>query len=204
MKTFETRAEERAYYDGARDMMRAFELADPSEYAQMLSAKNEQHIIALLARVQQEQKKARYKDISVLLKYCYINRTSALNFILSDPKDGGILNLYSSPEHSRKVTELRIADEIAVVGVFVKFVENGDDEVIETSLEENTYLPDERKNELRRLLSIARLNVREYWRGMIFDTENIDDNGSSFERVKADSGEATLEPIVHGKLPIVE
>ena len=200
MKTFKTQAEEKAYYDGARDMMRAFELADPSEYAQMLSAKNEQHIMALLAQVQCEQNKVRYRDINILLRYYYINKRSALNFILSDPKDGAILGLYSSPGYDKKVTELRITDEAAIVGVFTRFIEMGDDEIVETSLEENTYLSDDRKNELRRLLSIARLNAREHWRGMVFDTERIDDNGKPVDScsrpivcAEIDSGEISTK-----------
>ena len=76
----------KAFFDGARAMMTALELTPPSEYQQALSAKNQQHIIALLVKSEECQRERRMNDMEYLLKVYGFDKDKLRGFIFDVPR----------------------------------------------------------------------------------------------------------------------
>lgn len=212
MRTFKTRAEEKAYYDGVRDMVRVFELADRSDYAQMVSAKNEQHITASVLNMEDATKQNCCQDVRALLKYGSFDKDDLLDFITSDPSDEPVyLHIYYPSCQKKEIACLRSDDEDAVFEAMVWLVELGDELYIEDIIN-TSNLPHERKSQLQVLLSKATCAVLAFsrevpsvWRRAILDSQNIPGDENYLGACdKLGVVGASLEPIVHGKLPTVE
>lgn len=75
----------KAFFSGARAMMTALETMSPGEYQQALSAKNQQHIIALLVTSEERQRERRRSDMEALLKVYWINKDKLRGFIFDVP-----------------------------------------------------------------------------------------------------------------------
>lgn len=212
MRTFATQAERMAYYDGARDMMKAFELADPSDYAQMLSTKSEQCITTLALNMEDTDKQGCCQDIRALLKYGSFDKDDILDFITSDPNDEPVyLHIYYPSCQEKEIACLRSDDKNIVFEAMVWLVELGDEPYIEDIIN-TSNLPHERRSQLQVLLSKATCAVLAFsrevpsvWRRAILDSQNIpgDENYLSTCDKLGVVG-ASLEPIAHGKLPTVE
>ena len=78
--------EARAFFEGARSMMSALQLAPASEYPSILSTSNQQHIIALLVQSDEQQRARRRKDAQQMLKHYDVDKMSFLAFIFDLPK----------------------------------------------------------------------------------------------------------------------
>lgn len=77
--------EARAFFEGARSMMTALQLAPASNYPSILSTSNQQHIIALLVQSDEQQRMRRRKDAQQMLKLYTVDKMSALAFIFDLP-----------------------------------------------------------------------------------------------------------------------
>lgn len=77
--------ETRAFFEGARSMITALQLAPSSEYATMLSTSNQQHIIALLVQSCDQQRARRRKDAQQMLKLYDVDKMSFLAFVFDLP-----------------------------------------------------------------------------------------------------------------------
>ncbi len=77
--------EARAFFEGARSMMTALQLAPASDYPSILSTSNQQHIIALLVQSDEQQRMRRRKDAQQMLKLYTVDKMSALAFIFDLP-----------------------------------------------------------------------------------------------------------------------
>ncbi len=75
----------KAFFEGARAMMTTLELMAPGEYQQALSAKNRQHIIALLVKGEELQRRRRCSDMEALLKTYWVNKEKLRGFIFDVP-----------------------------------------------------------------------------------------------------------------------
>lgn len=75
----------KAFFSGARAMMTALELMAPGEYQQALSAKNQQHIIALLVKSEEKQRERRRSDMEALLKVYWADKEKLRGFIFDVP-----------------------------------------------------------------------------------------------------------------------
>lgn len=78
--------EARAFFDGARSMMTALQLAPASEYPSMLSTSNQQHIISILVQSSEQQCARRRKDAQQLLKLYSVDKMSFLAFVFDLPR----------------------------------------------------------------------------------------------------------------------
>lgn len=79
-------SEARAFFEGARSMITALQLAPASEYPNILSTSNQQHIIALLVQSDEQQRTRRRKDAQQMLKLYDVDKMSFLAFIFDLPK----------------------------------------------------------------------------------------------------------------------
>lgn len=75
----------KAFFSGARAMMTALETMSPGEYQQALSAKNQQHIIALLVTSEERQRERRRSDMEALLKVYWVDKYKLRGFIFDVP-----------------------------------------------------------------------------------------------------------------------
>ena len=75
----------KAFFSGARAMMTALELMTPGEYQQALSAKNQQHIIAILVKSEEKQRERRRNDMEALLKVYWADKEKLRGFIFDVP-----------------------------------------------------------------------------------------------------------------------
>lgn len=75
----------KTFFSGARAMMTALETMSPGEYQQALSAKNQQHIIALLVESEERQRERRRNDMEALLKVYWVNKKKLRGFIFDVP-----------------------------------------------------------------------------------------------------------------------
>lgn len=73
--------EARAFFEGARSMMTALQLAPASDYPSMLSTSNQQHIIALLVQSDEQQRARRQHDVQQLLRLYDYDKLKLLAFI---------------------------------------------------------------------------------------------------------------------------
>lgn len=93
--------EGQAFMAGARSIMTALQLAPAADYPAILSAKNQQHIIALLVQSADQQHEQRRKDVKQLLRLYEFDNENLLAFIFDlakiDPVSGKALNIDGEP-----------------------------------------------------------------------------------------------------------
>lgn len=75
-----------AFFEGARAIMSTLQLMPAEEYASALSVRNNQHIIALLVRGEEQQQARRRNDARELLKIYDVDELKFAAFLLDLPK----------------------------------------------------------------------------------------------------------------------
>lgn len=75
-----------AFFEGARAIMAALQLMPTNEYVSALSVRNNQHIIALLVRSEEQQQARRRNDVREILKIYDVDKLGFAAFIFDLPR----------------------------------------------------------------------------------------------------------------------
>ena len=121
-----------AYLRGARDMMRAFMLSDPGEYAQMCSSMTERHIRSILLKGERLEREVRHQDIRNIIRAGYMD-TDEARYILSSRHCANYpgVSIYKKADRKEEIYTLKLDNDLAIHEVFYELIRTGNLFIIE-------------------------------------------------------------------------
>lgn len=161
MRNFTNDAERKAFFDGARAMLRVFELADPAKHPKMVANKNEQHILALVIQSERDEEELRRQNMRALLDYCCFDIEEAYAFVTGIGSEYKTLRLYADKRHKTMLVQLRAGSMEAVREIVTLLVRSGHRAELEERISAAHYVFDHQRERLLGYLSEASANAEE-------------------------------------------